>query len=117
MREQLRNVKQIQASAGAFAAILESGSVVTWGHPSAGGDSSQVQDQLSLNLGRNLDANVGCRSVLKEAFICLVSTFPRGFSLSIAGIHRWRERLPGSLPRKAESTWQGGARRFLWGAF
>ena len=30
----------------AFAAILEDGSVVTWGDPGWGGDSSAVQDQL-----------------------------------------------------------------------
>ena len=43
---QLRNVQQIQATATAFAAILEDGSVVTWGHRGDGGDSSAVQDQL-----------------------------------------------------------------------
>ena len=37
---------QLQASAGAFAAILDDGSVVTWGHPGEGGDSSAVQTQL-----------------------------------------------------------------------
>ena len=31
---------------GAFAAILADGSVVTWGDPGYGGDSSEVQDQL-----------------------------------------------------------------------
>ena len=30
----------------AFAAILADGSVVSWGDPDAGGDSSAVQDQL-----------------------------------------------------------------------
>ena len=34
------------AETAAFAAILESGAVVTWGDPDAGGDSSQVQEQL-----------------------------------------------------------------------
>ncbi|OLP97839.1 E3 ubiquitin-protein ligase HERC2 [Symbiodinium microadriaticum] len=37
---------QIQASLGAFAAILGDGSVVTWGLAVSGGDSSAVQDQL-----------------------------------------------------------------------
>ena len=46
MQEQLRNVQHIQATGGAFAAILESGAVVTWGRPENGGDSSQVQEQL-----------------------------------------------------------------------
>ena len=35
-----------QATNGAFAAILADGSVVTWGKPMSGGDSSEVQDQL-----------------------------------------------------------------------
>lgn len=30
----------------AFAAILADGSVVSWGNPAAGGDSSAVQDRL-----------------------------------------------------------------------
>ena len=46
VEEQLRNVQHIQATKGAFAAILESGAVVTWGTPEYGGDSSQVQEQL-----------------------------------------------------------------------
>ena len=46
MQEQLRNIQHIQATAGAFAAVLESGAVMTWGDPHYGGDSSQVQDQL-----------------------------------------------------------------------
>ncbi|OLQ14301.1 hypothetical protein AK812_SmicGene1588 [Symbiodinium microadriaticum] len=37
---------QIQATSGAFAAILGDGSVVTWGDAACGGDSSAVQDQL-----------------------------------------------------------------------
>ena len=37
---------QIQAFAGAFAAILDDGSVVTWGYPGEGGDSSAVRTQL-----------------------------------------------------------------------
>ena len=31
---------------GAFAAILADGSVVTWGDPTAGGDSTALKDQL-----------------------------------------------------------------------
>ena len=51
MQEQLRNVQHIQATDSAFAAILESGAVVTWGDPTYGGDSGQVQEQLGLDLG------------------------------------------------------------------
>ena len=39
-------VEQIQATRFAFAAILADGSVLTWGNPAGGGDSSAVQDQL-----------------------------------------------------------------------
>ena len=44
---QFQGVQQIQAARdGAFAAILEDGSVLTWGDPRCGGDSSAVGDQL-----------------------------------------------------------------------
>ncbi|OLP91983.1 hypothetical protein AK812_SmicGene26254 [Symbiodinium microadriaticum] len=46
VRDQLRDVQQIQASDSAFAAILGDGSVVTWGDAECGGDSSAVRDQL-----------------------------------------------------------------------
>ena len=46
VKDQLKGVQQVQASSGAFAAILADGSVVTWGDPDCGGDSSEVQDQL-----------------------------------------------------------------------
>ena len=46
MQDQLKGVQLIQASHGAFAAILTDGSVVTWGRPGLGGDSRAVQDQL-----------------------------------------------------------------------
>ena len=39
-------VKQIQSTERAFAAILEDGSVVTCGEEFYGGDSSAVRDQL-----------------------------------------------------------------------
>ena len=46
VQDQLKSVRQVQATGRAFAAILEDGSVVTWGDPNFGGDSSAVQDQL-----------------------------------------------------------------------
>ena len=42
----LTGVKHIQSTAAAFAAIMEDGSVVTWGNAYHGGHSSTVQDQL-----------------------------------------------------------------------
>jgi len=46
VREQLKDVREIQSSEAAFAAILADGSVVTWGAASCGGDSSRVKSQL-----------------------------------------------------------------------
>ena len=40
---------QIQATVPAFAAILEDGSVVTWGDADHGGDCSAVQGQLRVS--------------------------------------------------------------------
>ena len=39
-------MQKVQTTQHAFAAILADGSVVTWGNPNDGGDSSEVQDQL-----------------------------------------------------------------------
>ena len=41
-------MEQIQATFGAFAAILADGSVIAWGSPTSGGDSSGVQGQLRI---------------------------------------------------------------------
>ena len=46
VEHQLKAVQQVQASAAAFAAVLDDGSVVTWGDAKFGGDSSAVQDHL-----------------------------------------------------------------------
>ena len=43
---QLVNVQQIVPAATAFAAILQDGSVVTWGEPGDGGDGLVVRNQL-----------------------------------------------------------------------
>ena len=39
-------MQQVQATRCAFAAVLEDGSLVAWGDPDSGGDSSAVQDEL-----------------------------------------------------------------------
>lgn len=49
VQDQLCGVRLVQASLGAFAALLEDGSVVTWGDAEHGADSSQVQHQLKLD--------------------------------------------------------------------
>ena len=46
VKDQLKGVQQVHATARAFAAILADGSVVTWGDRNYGGDSSGVKDQL-----------------------------------------------------------------------
>ena len=45
-QNRLTHVQHIQASMGAFAAILVDGSFVTWGRAEHGGDSRAVQDHL-----------------------------------------------------------------------
>ena len=47
VQDQLKDVQQVQATYGAFAAILADGSVVTWGRPGFGGDSAAVSDQFA----------------------------------------------------------------------
>ena len=42
----VRQFQQIQAAGGVFAAILEDGSVVTWGSPDVAGDRWAIRDQL-----------------------------------------------------------------------
>ena len=42
----LLQVQQLASTASAFAAIRSDGSVVTWGHPERGGDSSRAQERL-----------------------------------------------------------------------
>ena len=44
VQDELRDVQQIQAAYGAFAAILSDGSVVTWGDADYGGKNSAAQD-------------------------------------------------------------------------
>ncbi|CAE7500818.1 HERC2 [Symbiodinium natans] len=43
---QLDNVQQLEATQSAFAAVRGDGSVVTWGRPRWGGDSSPVAEKL-----------------------------------------------------------------------
>ena len=46
VKRQLHNVKEIQASDSAFAALCGDGRVVAWGMPDAGGDCRKVEDEL-----------------------------------------------------------------------
>ena len=60
VQEQLKNVQQIQASDGAFAAVLDDGSVVTWGNANRGGNSSAVEEQLkNVQQIQASDGNLG----------------------------------------------------------
>ena len=49
VRNQLRRVQQVHATAFAFAAILADQTVVTWGSELAGGDSTRVRNQLRMS--------------------------------------------------------------------
>ena len=48
VQDQLRDVRRICASAGAFAATLADGSVVTWGNPRHGGDCCLEHGGLNI---------------------------------------------------------------------
>ena len=50
MQYQLREVKQIEATSFAFAAVRGDGGVVTWGDPQCGGDSTAVREQLNAQV-------------------------------------------------------------------
>ena len=39
-------MKAIQSTCGAFAALMDTGLVATWGHENCGGDSNTVREQL-----------------------------------------------------------------------
>ena len=54
--------------AGAFAAILEDGSVVTWGSPDDGGDSSAVSDQLK-NVQQVKGTNAAFAAILADGSV------------------------------------------------
>ena len=56
-------MQHIQANEQACAAVLDNGSVVTWGQPHAGGDSSTVQEQLR---------NVQCIQATRSAFAAVL---------------------------------------------
>ena len=57
-------MRTIQATHGAFAAILDNGLVVSWGDPESGGDSSLVQNQLSNVL--HIQATSGAFAAILE---------------------------------------------------
>eukprot|EP00438_Fugacium_kawagutii_P014029 Skav233996 [mRNA] locus=scaffold2413:96696:99909:+ [translate_table: standard] len=69
VQDRLSGVQHIQATSGAFAAILEDGSVVTWGRPYFGGDSSAVQNRLSgvaAHSGHECDRSAGAFAAILE---------------------------------------------------
>lgn len=64
VRDQLHGVREISGTYSAFAAILDGGTVVTWGDARCGGDSSGVQDQLRGV--RLVQASLGAFAALLE---------------------------------------------------
>lgn len=66
MADELRSgVTQIFSTQFAFAALKNDGSVVTWGHPTYGGNSNGVAAQLSSNVTQ-IFANAGAFAALKQ---------------------------------------------------
>ena len=65
---QLRGVHQIQATWEAFVAILDDGSVVTWGSSDYGGDSFAVQDLLN-NVQQIQATRKAFAAILKNGFV------------------------------------------------
>jgi alpha-tubulin suppressor-like RCC1 family protein len=61
-------VQQVQATLYAFAAILDDGSVVTWGNPAHGGDSSAVKGQLK-NVQQVQATSLAFAAVLKDGSV------------------------------------------------
>lgn len=47
VQEDLKNVRRIQSTESAFAAILADGRVITWGNEACGGCSHHLRDQLT----------------------------------------------------------------------
>ncbi|OLQ02248.1 hypothetical protein AK812_SmicGene14917 [Symbiodinium microadriaticum] len=108
---QLKNVQQIQASDSAFAAILGDGSVVTWGNPEYGGDSSSVQDQLK-NV-RQIRASGGAfAAILSDGSIVTWGPASNGGDSSsmqdtnLCAIHAKRVTIMPKVTPKKELQWR-----------
>ena len=65
---ELRNVREIQRTGLAFAAILADGLVVTWGNPGYGGDSSAVRHEL-LKVQRVHGTNGAFAAILADGSV------------------------------------------------
>ena len=67
VRDQLRSVRQIQATTRAFAAILADGSVVTWGDAAFG--TSAVQDRLRGVQQIQATRGRACAAILEDGSV------------------------------------------------
>ena len=65
MQYQLREVKQLEATSFAFAALRGDGGVVTWGDPQCGGDSTAVREMLNAQV-RQLHATSHAFAAIKD---------------------------------------------------
>jgi hypothetical protein len=59
-------VRCIYSTSGAFAALKEDGTVVTWGHPDCGGDCHEVQDQLARDVKSIVHGNDAAFAAIKS---------------------------------------------------
>ena len=60
-------VVEIYSNAGAFAALKSDGSVVTWGAPSSGGDSSHVSSELNSRVIQIYSSNSVFAAIVEAA--------------------------------------------------
>ena len=84
VENQLRDVQEVGATAGVFAAVHGDGSVVAWGDQESGGDSSDVRDQLT---------EVHHVEVTLESFAAIRSD---------GSVVTWGEPTCGDRPRSAQ---------------
>ena len=69
VQSQLDNVIDIFSTWGAFAALKQDGSVVTWGSKRHGGDSTAAQGDLQANVAHIYSSSVAFAAVKKDGSI------------------------------------------------
>jgi len=70
VQDRLKNVKSIDCTALAWAALLEDGNVVTWGHPCSGGVVCEdVQDRLNRNVSKIIATDAAFAALLDDGSV------------------------------------------------
>lgn len=66
VQDRLYGVREICGTYAAFAAILDDGTLVTWGDVRCGGDSDAIQDQLLGRPIRSVKASLGASAAISS---------------------------------------------------